>query len=103
MKWYEWRELGEYKGVKDLGCFLDMLMNYKRDHNHSINEQMDHVVNMIKSLEVEYIFPLGYKKQILQMSLTKPKFKVLEHIWKFIQEGVKGFTNKSFDDLIAHF
>ena len=83
MKWYEWKELGEYKGVKDLGSFLDMLMNYKRDHSHSINEQMDHVVNMIKSLEVEYNFPLSYKKWILQMSSTEPKVKVLEHIlWR---------------------
>ena len=57
--------------------FLDMLMNYKRDFNHSINEHVDHVVNMIKSLEVEYIFQLGYKKRILQMSLTESEPKVL--------------------------
>ena len=57
--------------------FLDMLMNYKRDFNHSINEHVDHVVNMIKSLAVEYIFQLGYKKRILQMSLTESEPKVL--------------------------
>ena len=34
---------------------LDTLMDYKRDPNHSINEHVDRVVNMIKSLEVEYI------------------------------------------------
>ena len=55
-------------------------MNYKRDPNHSINEHLAHVVNMIKSLEVEYIFLSGYKKRILQMLLTKPKDKVLENI-----------------------
>ena len=60
--------------------FLDMLMNYKRNPSFSINEHVDHVVNMIKSLEVEYNFPLSYKKRILQMSLTEPKVKVLEHI-----------------------
>ena len=37
------------------------------------------------------------------MSLTKPKAKVLENIWEFIQEGPKGFTNKSFDDLVVFF
>ena len=42
--------------------FLDTLMNYERNPNHSINEHVDHVVNMIKSLEVEYIFQSGYKK-----------------------------------------
>ena len=83
--------------------FLDTLMNYKRDPSHSINECVNHVVNMIKCLEVEYIFQSSHKKRILQMSLTEPEDKVLEHIWKFIQEGAKGFTNKSFDDLIAHF
>ena len=45
--------------------FFNMLMNYKRDPSLSINEHVDHVINMIKSLEVEYIFPLGYKKRIL--------------------------------------
>ena len=64
---------------------------------------MAHVVNMIKSLEVEYIFLSGYKKRILQMLLTKPKAKVLENIWEFIQEGPQGFTIKSFDDLVALF
>ena len=37
------------------------------------------------------------------MSLTKPKAKVLENIWEFIQEWPHGFTNKSFDDLVALF
>ena len=48
--------------------FLDTLMNYKRNPSHSINEHVNHVVNMIKYLEVEYIFQPGHKKQILQMS-----------------------------------
>ena len=36
--------------------FVDMLVNYKGDPSHSINEYVGHVVNMIKSLEVEYTF-----------------------------------------------
>ena len=52
---------------------LDTLMDYKRDPNHSINEHVNHVVNMIKCLKVEYIFQSNYKKRILQMSLTKPE------------------------------
>ena len=83
--------------------FLDTLMNYERNPNHSINEHVDHVVNMIKSLEVEYIFQSGYKKRILQMLLTESKTKVLENIWEFVQEGPHGFTNNSFDDLVALF
>ena len=66
--------------------------------NHSINEHVGHVVNIIKSLEVEYIFQSGYKKWILQMSLTEAEVKVLENIWEFVQEGPQGFTNKFFDD-----
>ena len=82
---------------------LDMLMNYKRDPSHFINEHVNHVVNMIKYLEVEYIFQPGHKKQILQMSFTKPEDKVLENIWEFVQEGPQGLTNRSFDDLVALF
>ena len=83
--------------------FLDTLMNYERNPNHSINEHVDHVVNMIKRLEVEYIFQSNHKKKILQMSLTELEDEVLENIWEFIQEGPHGLTNRSFDDLVALF
>ena len=83
--------------------FLDTLMNYKRDPSHSINERVNHMVNMIKYLEVGYIFQLDHKKQILQMSFTKPEDKVLENIWEFVQEGPQGLTNRYFDDLVALF
>ena len=82
---------------------LDTLMNYKRDPGHSINEHVNHVVNMIKRLEVEYIFQSNHKKKILQMSLTELEDEVLENIWEFIQEGPHGLTNRSFDDLVALF
>ena len=50
--------------LRDKGpwLFLDTLMNYKKDLSHSINEHVDHVVKMIKSLEMGYIFQSGYKK-----------------------------------------
>ena len=64
---------------------LDMFMNYNRDSSHFINEHVNHVVNMFTCLEGEYILQSNQKKQILQMSLTKPKEKVLENIWEFIQ------------------
>ena len=54
--------------------------DYKRDPIHSINEHVIHVVNMIKCLEVEYIFQLGHKKRILQMSLMESDDKVLENM-----------------------
>ena len=82
---------------------LDMFMNYNRDPSHFINEHVNHVVNMIKRLEVEYIFQSNHKKKILQMSLTELEDEVLENIWEFIQEGPHGFTNRSFDDLVAIF
>ena len=72
-------------------------MSYKRDPSHSINERVNHMVNMIKYLEVGYIFQLDHKKQILQMSLTEKK--VLENIWESIQEGPHVLTYRSFDDL----
>ena len=34
---------------------LDMFMNYNRDPSHVINEHVNHVVNMFKCLEGEYI------------------------------------------------
>ena len=37
------------------------------------------------------------------MLLIEPKAKVVENIWKFIQEGPQSFTNKSFDDLVVFF
>ena len=51
--------------LRDKGpwLFLDTLMNYKRDLSHSINEHVDHVVKMIKSLEVEYIFSRAIKNE----------------------------------------
>ena len=60
--------------------FWDTLMNYKRDLSHSINKHVNHVVNMIKRLKVEYIFQSYHKKRILQMSLTELEDKVLENL-----------------------
>ncbi|KAL6347516.1 hypothetical protein AAG906_026039 [Vitis piasezkii] len=62
----------------------------ERDPSHSINEHVIHVVNMIKCLEVEYIFLSSHKKRILQMSLTESEDKVLENMWEFVQEGSHG-------------
>ena len=76
-------------------------MNYKRDPSHSTNEHVDHVANMFKRFEEEYILESNRKMHILQMSLTEPEKKVLENIWESIQEGPHGFTNRSFDDLVA--
>ncbi|RVW11697.1 hypothetical protein CK203_103458 [Vitis vinifera] len=82
---------------------LDTILNYKRDPSHSTNEHVDHVANMFKRFEEEYILESNRKKHILQMSLTEPEKKVLENIWESIQEGPHGFTNRSFDDLVAIF
>ena len=38
---------------------------------------MDHVVNIIEILEVEYIIPSNYE-EVLQMSLPKPEVKILQ-------------------------
>ena len=77
--------------------------DYKRDPIHSINEHVIHVVNMIKCLEVEYMFQSSHKKRILQMLLTESEDKVLENMWEFVQEGSHGLTNRSFDDVVALF
>ena len=82
---------------------LDTILNYKRDPSHSTNEHVDHVANMFKRFEEEYILESNRKMHILQMSLTEPEKKVLENIWESIQEGPHGFTNSSFDDLVAIF
>ena len=82
---------------------LDTILNYKRDPSHSTNEHVDHVANMFKRFEEEYILESNRKMHILQMSLTEPEKKVLENIWESIQEGPHGFTNRSFDDLVAIF
>ena len=78
-------------------------MNYKRDPSHSNNKHVIHVVNMIKCLEVEYIFLSSHEKRILQMSLTESEDKVLENMWEFVQEGSHGLTNRFFDDVVALF
>nr|CAN69002.1 hypothetical protein VITISV_003455 [Vitis vinifera] len=82
---------------------LDTILNYKRDPSHSTNEHVDHVANIFKRFEEEYILESNRKNHILQMSLTEPDKKVLENIWESIQEGPHGFTNRSFDDLVAIF
>ncbi|RVW66668.1 hypothetical protein CK203_066245 [Vitis vinifera] len=82
---------------------LDTILNYKRDPSHSTNEHVDHVANMFKRFEEEYILESNRKMHILQMSLTEPEKKVLENIWESIQEGSHGCTNRSFDDLVAIF
>ncbi|XP_034682106.1 uncharacterized protein LOC117911800 [Vitis riparia] len=82
---------------------LDTILNYKRDPSHFTNEHVDHVANMFKRFEEEYILESNCRKHILQMSLTEPEKKVLENIWESIQEGPHGFTNRSFDDLVAIF
>ncbi|KAL6323635.1 hypothetical protein AAG906_039231 [Vitis piasezkii] len=66
---------------------LDTILNYKRDPSHSTNEHVDHVANMFKRYEEEYILESNRKMHILQMSLTEPEKKVLENIWESIQEG----------------
>ena len=50
---------------------LDMFMNHKKNHSNTIDQHVDHIVNMIERLEVEYIFPPSYKKGILQTSLIE--------------------------------
>ena len=82
---------------------LDTILNYKRDPSHSTNEHVDHVANMFKRFEEEYILESNRKMHILQMSLTEPEKKVLENIWESIQEGSHGCTNRSFDDLVVIF
>ena len=37
------------------------------------------------------------------MTFVEYDKKVLENIWESIQEGPHGFTNRSFDDLVAIF
>ena len=82
---------------------LNVLINYKRNPNHFIDEHVDHVVNMIKRLESGIFFSPSYKKRFLQLSLIELEVKILEHIWEFFQEKPQGLANKSFDDLVDLF
>ena len=80
-----------------------MLINHKRNPHHTIEQRVDNVVDMFKRLEMKYIFPSSYKKQILQMSLIEPKVKILECVWKIVQRSPNNWTNKSFDNLLDIF
>ena len=64
---------------------LDMLISYKRNPSHSIDEHVYHIVNMIKRLEMVKKIQPNYKKWFLQMSLIELEVKILEHIWEFVQ------------------
>ncbi|KAL6347627.1 hypothetical protein AAG906_026155 [Vitis piasezkii] len=50
----------------------------------------------------EYILESNRKMHILH-AINRTREKVLENIWESIQEGPHGFTNRSFDDLVAIF
>ncbi|KAL6347443.1 hypothetical protein AAG906_025158 [Vitis piasezkii] len=81
------------KVLRDRGPWsrLDTILNYKRDPSHSTNEHVDHVVNMFKRFEEEYILESNYKKHILQMSLTEPEKK--EHWEKcFVKNAIRRTT-----------
>ena len=66
-----------------------MLVNCKRGYNLSWNEHVDHVLKIIKKLEVEYVFSSNQNMHFLQSSLTPHETKILEHIWEFVLDQPK--------------
>ena len=82
---------------------IESLMNYERNSSHTLDQHVDHVLQIIRRLEEDYVFSSSQKTLLLQKTLNGPENKSIKHIWERIEEQYNHWHDRWFGTLVEVF